>query len=101
MVKKHPATHGVVLITMVNRVLAQLGEHYQFASTFKTTETRGTSKLNSTETVWTTDGSNQNAIYVAVFCWERPDPAMQFFFVLNEVSMCLEVCCCYIILYLA
>ena len=43
-VKKHPANYGVVLITMVNSVLEQLGEHYQFASTFKSTETRGKSK---------------------------------------------------------
>ena len=39
-VKKHPANHGVVLITMVNSVLEQLGEHYQFALKFKSTETR-------------------------------------------------------------
>ena len=43
-VKKNPANHGVVLITMVNSVLEQMGEHYQFASTFKSTETRGKSK---------------------------------------------------------
>ena len=44
LVKKTPTNHGVVLINLVNSVLEQLGEHYQFALTFKSTEKRGTSK---------------------------------------------------------
>ena len=45
-VKKHPATHGLHLINMVNSVLEQLGEHYKFASKFKLMETRRTSKAD-------------------------------------------------------
>ena len=43
-VKKHPANHEMVLTNMVKGVLEQPGEHYQIASTFKSTETRGKSK---------------------------------------------------------